>query len=145
VSLPRDLRLRLFPSTDVAFVREVKAAAEVAAMANTDDAGQRAILENDLRRWYRSIQIHAQDEFGRLERDLTRTWYVYRDGRVRSTSPALERLYGALAAARVTCRASRVAIHDAHVVARLAGFTSVRDADADFAAAVAGSDGPNDQ
>jgi hypothetical protein len=111
----------VFPAEDVTLRGEIHAAlADIPP--DVSEANQIEHVQDQLRRWYRSIEIRPRDPLGGYEDDPTRVWYVYRDGRIRSRSERLdrlERLYEALAAARVTVRASERAIDQARDVARL--------------------------
>jgi hypothetical protein len=123
----------VFPAEDVTLRGEIHALlADIPA--DVPEANQIEHVQDRLRRWYRSIEIRPRDPLGGYEDDPTRVWYVYRDGRIRSRSERLdhlERLYAALAAARVTVRASEHALDQAREVARRGGYpehTAIPDA-----------------
>jgi hypothetical protein len=112
----------VFPADDVALRAEFhRAFAEVSA--DLPEARQIADIEDRLRRWYRSVEIRPRDPLGGYDDDPTPVWYVYRDGRIRARNERLERLYGALATARTTVRASEDAIGQARDVARRARYS----------------------
>lgn len=115
-----NLRLLVFPVTDSALRREVDAAVARAPGGLADDAA-RVHVEQDLRRWYRSLQIHERDDLGGYPSDPVRVWYVYRDGRVRRQNSTRDRLYRALADARTTSDVSAHAIASAQNTVERAG------------------------
>src|SRR5262245_53494311 len=119
--MPRDLRILSFPSADAAFREDVDRASETITEQMTDDEGRAHVLR-ELRAWYRSVEVVAQDHLAQNELLPHRVWYVYRDGRVRPPSERRERLYVAMASARRTCDASRTAMADARAAARAAGY-----------------------
>jgi hypothetical protein len=113
------LRVLVFPAEDVALRREVQAAlADIPA--DLPESRRIADIEQRLRRWYRSIEIRPRDPLGGYDDDPTAVWYVYRDGRIRARNERLERLYAALASARLTIHASEEAIGKARDAARSA-------------------------
>lgn len=124
--MPTDLRLLSFPSADAAFREDVERAAETVTERMTDQEG-RAHVASGLRPHYRSVEVVAQDHLAQNELQPIRVWYVYRDGRVRPASERRERFYAALASARKTCDASRVAMADARAAARAAGYPETLD------------------
>jgi hypothetical protein len=115
-----NLRVLVFPPDDVALRHEVdRALSEV--LATTPEPRQMAELTERLRTWYRSIQIRQREPLAGYDDDPTCVWYVYRDGRIRARTERLERLerlYAAMAAARVTVRASENALDKARDSAR---------------------------
>jgi hypothetical protein len=118
---PRDLRLICFPTADLSFREDVDR-----ALADLPREGTPAELRDrllaTLRPWYRAVEIAFQDELAQLEMQPTRIWYVYRDGRVLPPDERRERLYAALASARRTFDASRMAVADALDAARAVGY-----------------------
>jgi hypothetical protein len=115
------LRVLVFPAEDVDLRGEIQAAL-ANIPADLPESRQIADLEKHLRRWYRSIEIRPRDPLGGYDDDPTRVWYVYRDGRIRARNERLERLYGALAAARLTVHASEEAIGKARTAAEHARY-----------------------
>jgi hypothetical protein len=114
------IRVLVFPPDDAALRREVDHAMHGSSI---DERADPTELEAELRPWYRSVQVRQRDALGGYDDDPTRVWYVYRDGRIRGRNDGLERLYGAMAQARDTCRLSAEAMRSADAVAELAGFT----------------------
>jgi len=121
--MPVQTRLRLvaFPHNDAAFREDVERALERLSEEVPDEERRDRVL-NDLRRLYRAVQIVAQNELAQHDSLAVRTWYVYRDGRIRRPDPDRERLYAALATARRTYDASQTAMADARAAARIAGY-----------------------
>jgi hypothetical protein len=115
----------VFPAEDVTLRGEIHAAlADIPA--DLPETRQIEHVQDQLRRWYRSIEIRPRDPLGGYEDDPTRVWYVYRDGRIRGRSERLDRLehlYAALAAARLTVRASEHALDRAREAARLGRYS----------------------
>lgn len=129
MTAPDLLRLRVFPSSDADFRRDVERAL-LELPRDLADAELRDLLAGAMRPWYRSIEIVIQDELGHLSLDPTRTWYVYRDGRLRPPNARRDRLYAALASARRTREASVAALDDARAAARQAGYVDWPSGDA---------------
>jgi hypothetical protein len=115
----------VFPAEDITLRGEIHAAlADIPA--DLPETRQIEHVQDQLRRWYRSIEIRPRDPLGGYEDDPTRVWYVYRDGRIRGRSERLDRLehlYAALAAARLTVRASEHALDQAREAARLGRYS----------------------
>ena len=126
----------VFPAEDVTLRGEIHAAlADIPA--DLPEPRQIEHVQDQLRRWYRSIEIRPRDPLGGYEDDPTRVWYVYRDGRVRARSERLDRLehlYAALAAARLTVRASEHALEHAREAARRGRYSEQKTVPAAFAA-----------
>ena len=126
----------VFPAEDVTLRGEIHAAlADIPA--DLPEPRQIEHVQDQLRRWYRSIEIRPRDPLGGYEDDPTRVWYVYRDGRVRARSERLDRLehlYAALAAARLTVRASEHALEQAREAARRGRYSEQETVPAAFAA-----------
>ena len=115
------LRLLVFPVDDEGLQHAVEAA--VGRLGDdVPDADAPAAVQQDLRRWYRSLSIRERDALGGYPDDPARVWYVYRDGRIRKRDGRLERLYEALAAARATCESSEAVVEHARATARTAGY-----------------------
>ena len=119
-----NLRLLVFPVDDESLRRDVDAAVR-RLPEDLSEADARAAVQHDLRRWYRSLSIHERDALGGYPDDPARVWYVYRDGRVRRHDAQLDRLYVALANARLTCASSEAAVAGAQAAARAAGYADV--------------------
>lgn len=116
-----NLRLRVYPTSDPNFRADVERA--VATLPpGSPDAALREQLKARLREWYRVCDVVGQDEIAHMSVDPTRTWYVYRDGRIRTTDGRRERLYDALASARRSVDASERLMEDSSAVAREAGY-----------------------
>ena len=117
-----NLRVIVFPADDIALRREVDSMVAVGERSCDPEFGP-AVLQQRLRHWYRSLEVRERSVLGGYPDDPTRVWYVYRDGRIRRRNDALERLYGAIAAARATERTTEAAIARSRVIARLGGFS----------------------
>jgi hypothetical protein len=115
----RPIVVRSFPANDRDFADATGDAIRDAQPA--DPATLRDVVERRLRASYRNARIQARDELANLGMQEV-VWYAYRDGRVRDTDPARERLYAAVATARRTIRDSEAAIEHARTVSRDAGF-----------------------
>lgn len=98
-----NVRVSAFPPTDVAFGVEVRRTASW----STDPQ----VVVARLRRHYPNAAIRIKDPFAHAGFP-DQTWYVFRDGRVLPEDDRRERLYRALAEARVTV-ATTVRIIDA--------------------------------
>jgi hypothetical protein len=122
-----NLRLLVFPAADLALRRDVDMAVKRLSEDLPNDLARQE-LERDLRRWYRSLQIHDRDDLGGYPDDPSHVWYVYRDGRVRRGNPLRERLYAALATARSTRETTEHSIESARRTAVAAGFREAADA-----------------
>ena len=116
----------VFPPDDVPLRHEVdRALAEI--LPTVPEPRQMAALTDRLRTWYRSVQVRQRDALAGYDDDPTSVWYVYRDGRVRARNERLERLYGAMAAARDTIRLSERALDDSRSAAGRAGYGTDED------------------
>jgi len=115
------LRLLVFPADDKGLLRDLDAAVGRVPPEATEDEAMAAV-QQDLRRWYRSLTVRERDSLGGYPDDPARVWYVYRDGRIRKHDAGLNRLYRALSEARVTVASSEAAVAGAHAVARAAGY-----------------------
>ena len=116
-----NLRVVVFPSDDATLRADADAAIDRLPAALTNELA-RSAAERELRQWYRSMSIHVRDALGGYPDDPSVVWYVYRDGRIRTADPRLERLYAALAVARTVCHGSELAIDRARATARAAGY-----------------------
>jgi hypothetical protein len=118
---PGHLRLICFPTADRSFREDVDRAIAGVPWEGTPAELRDRLLEA-LRTWYPAAEIAFQDELAQLEMQPIRIWYVYRDGRVLPPDERRERLYAALASARRTFDASRMAVAEAMAVARAVGY-----------------------
>ena len=107
-----NLRVLVFPADDVALIHEVRATM-ARVPQNLPETAQIRAVEQELRRWYRTLQIRPRETLAGYDDDPVRVWYVYRDGRIRARKAELERLYRAMATARETERESELAIETA--------------------------------
>jgi hypothetical protein len=111
--------LQAYPARDASFAREVHDVIDaVSAEAAYDDArigDLEAVVQARLRDRYPNATVHAQDRFAQL-RDPDVMLYAYRDGRIRVEDPRRERLYRALADARVIQGESRRIVGESKAV-----------------------------
>ncbi len=115
------IRLHVYPAADATLKADVER--EFASLpGGVPDAALRELLLERLRPWYRLIEIVIQEDLAHLSVDPTRTWYIYRDGRIRTPNRQRDRLYAALASARQAVDESGHVLDDAQAAARIAGY-----------------------
>jgi hypothetical protein len=118
---PGHIRLHVYPAADSTLKTDVER--EFASLpGGVPDAALRELLLQRLRPWYRLIEIVIQEDLAHLSVDPTRTWYIYRDGRIRTPNRRRDRLYAALASARQSVDESGHVLEDAQAAARIAGY-----------------------
>ncbi len=113
--------VRTFPAADHAFATEVEAALDRAIGRTADEVDAARVLEAELRHVHPRAVVRPQSDLGGIP-GRRPVWYVYRDGRLRPTSPASERLYAALGRARMLRSRSAQAMTTARSLAREAGY-----------------------
>jgi hypothetical protein len=118
---PGHIRLHVYPAADATLKADVER--EFASLpGGVPDAALRELLLERLRPWYRLIEVVIQEDLAHLSVDPTRTWYIYRDGRIRTPNRQRDRLYAALASARQSVDESGHVLDDAQAAARIAGY-----------------------
>ena len=124
----RRLNLKIYPRSDLGFEREVRDAIARLAKAMADEDALRQAILTDLHQVYRAASITVQQPLASLEPG-ERTWYVFRDGRLRRDDEHLDRLYDALTEARRLHRETAIALERAVTTAAAAGFGDRRRED----------------